>query len=148
MPSGPILFATDYSAGSAQTLAVATSMARQHDATLLIAHVSPYEKYPVGELFDEEPVPDKAELKKLHAVVPPDPHVKFEHRLVYGPPGEVERVKPADEILKLAGEVAAQAIVVGSHGASGLTELLMGRVAESVSRRATCPVIVVRHPGT
>ena len=147
MAARPILFATDYSAGYMATLAVATAIARQHDAPLLIVHVSQYEKYPVGELFDEEPPVDKEELKRLYAVVPPDPLVQFEHRLLYGPPGDVANVKPAVEILKLADDVNAQTIVVGSHGGPELTELLMGSVAESVSRGAKCCVVVVRHPG-
>jgi len=37
-------------------------------------------------------------------------------------------------------------IVMGSHGRSGLGRLLMGSVAESVLRRAECPVLIVKTP--
>lgn len=41
-------------------------------------------------------------------------------------------------------EVGADLIVMGTHGRSGLTRLLIGSVAESVVRSSTCPVLLVR----
>ena len=35
-------------------------------------------------------------------------------------------------------------VVMGTHGRSGLTRLLMGSVAEMVVRRAGCPVLTVK----
>src|SRR5271157_4961120 len=37
-------------------------------------------------------------------------------------------------------------IVMGTHGRTGLSRLLMGSVAEAVSRKAHCPVLTVKHP--
>jgi nucleotide-binding universal stress UspA family protein len=37
-------------------------------------------------------------------------------------------------------------IVIGTHGRTGLTRLLMGSVAEAIVRRATCPVLTVKQP--
>ncbi len=55
--------------------------------------------------------------------------------------GEAE----ADEaILRLARDQAADVIVVGSHGRTGLRRLLMGSVTEKVIGSAVCPVLVVR----
>ncbi len=51
---------------------------------------------------------------------------------------------PADEITRLAVEVEADIIVVGTHGRRGVSRLVLGSVAESVVRRAECPVLVVR----
>lgn len=141
-----ILYATDYSEASKAALPLAVSLARQSGAMLLIAHVSESEQYPVGELFDEEPQPDENELRKLKAIVSADPLVKFEHRLLYGKPGVTERTKPADVILKLAEKEQVAAIVIGTHGHSALASLLMGSVAESVVRRASCPVVTIKHP--
>ena len=139
-----ILFATDYSDASKAALQVATNLARRDDATLLIVHVSESELYPVGEMFDEDPEPSEVEVDELRSVVPGDAHVKYEHRLLYGEPGGTARVKPADEILKLAEKEHPEAIVVGSHGRSGLVHALMGGVAESVSRGAACRVVVIK----
>ncbi len=51
---------------------------------------------------------------------------------------------PAGEILALAEDVQADLILVGTHGRHGLKRLLIGSVAESVVRNATCPVLVMR----
>lgn len=51
---------------------------------------------------------------------------------------------PATEILRLAEDVEADLIVVGTHGRVGVKRLLMGSVAEQVMREARCPVLVMR----
>lgn len=53
---------------------------------------------------------------------------------------------PYDEILTYAKREKAGAIVMGSHGRSGIARLFLGSVAEAVLHRAACPVIVVRDP--
>lgn len=52
--------------------------------------------------------------------------------------------KPADEILGLAAELGADLILIGTHGFTGLSRLVMGSVAERVVREAGCPVLVAR----
>lgn len=52
---------------------------------------------------------------------------------------------PADEILRVADEVDAKYLVVGTHGRTGLAHLLVGSVAENVMRHAKVPVLVARH---
>ncbi len=146
MDDKKILYATDYSQVSADALPTAETLARETGATLLIAHVSESELYPVGELFDENPPPNPAEIDELNAVVPADPRIKCEHRLLFGEPGSVVRVNPADAILKLAKEEHPLAIVVGSHGRSRLARMLMGSVAEAIVRGAPCPVIAIKQP--
>lgn len=54
---------------------------------------------------------------------------------------------PADEILRLCEEVGAHLVLVGSHGRTGLTRVLMGSVSEKIVREAKCPVLVVRNRG-
>jgi universal stress protein A len=141
-----ILFATDYSEASQHALQFATSLARDTGALLLIAHVTDREQYPVGELFDEEPEPDPAEMRELKEVLPNDSQVQYEHRLLYGEPGTTETVNPADEIVNLARKEQVDSIVLGTHGRSGLSHLLIGSVAESVIRKAPCPVVTVKQP--
>lgn len=51
---------------------------------------------------------------------------------------------PAPEILRLADEVRADLIVAGTHGRTGLQRLLLGSVAEAITRRASCPVLISR----
>ena len=52
---------------------------------------------------------------------------------------------PVEAIEKLAEEISAAYIVLGSHGRSGLTRLVLGSVAEGVVRAARIPVMVVPH---
>lgn len=50
----------------------------------------------------------------------------------------------ADALCDYAAEHDVDLIVTGSHGASGLTRLLIGSVAERVARSAPCAVLIVR----
>lgn len=49
-----------------------------------------------------------------------------------------------EEILRLAEEIEAGLIVIGSRGLGGVRRALMGSVSDSVVRYAHCPVLVVR----
>jgi nucleotide-binding universal stress UspA family protein len=51
---------------------------------------------------------------------------------------------PAQEIVDCAEENALDHVVMGSHGRSGVTRLLLGSVAEVVVRHSPVPVTVVR----
>jgi nucleotide-binding universal stress UspA family protein len=59
---------------------------------------------------------------------------------------DVQEGKPATAILEKAAELRPEAIVIGSHGRSGLDHLLIGSVTERVLRKASCPILVVRVP--
>jgi nucleotide-binding universal stress UspA family protein len=54
----------------------------------------------------------------------------------------------AETILDLASEHHAAAIVIGSRGLSGLRARLEGSTSRSVSKLASCPVLVVHDSGT
>lgn len=56
----------------------------------------------------------------------------------------VELGSPAERIVAVAEEVDADHIVVGSHGRSGVSRLLLGSVAERVVRTSPVPVTVMR----
>jgi len=51
-----------------------------------------------------------------------------------------------ERILDHATEKKHDLIVMGTHGRTGVSHLLLGSVAESVIRRAPCPVATVRAP--
>lgn len=58
--------------------------------------------------------------------------------------GEITEGRPDEAIIKAGEAVGADLIVVGSHGRTGLTKILMGSVAERVIGHATCPTLVVK----
>lgn len=61
---------------------------------------------------------------------------------------DVQRVievgKPVRVIVEFAEDSDVDQIVMGSHGRSGVTRILLGSVAETVVRRSPVPVTVVR----
>ncbi|MBM4001388.1 MAG: universal stress protein [Planctomycetes bacterium] len=134
-----ILFPTDFSHTGDAALRLATALARDSGASLLIAHVEePPVAYGGGEMYYGMPEPALEEIKRmLHDVTPTDPKVVFEHRLVTG--------DPAGAIVRLAQDEHVDLIVLGTHGRTGLSRLLMGSVAESIVRRAPCPVLTYKH---
>jgi nucleotide-binding universal stress UspA family protein len=58
---------------------------------------------------------------------------------------EVRQGDPRTVIVDAADEWQADLIVVGSHGRTGLTRLVMGSVAQAVVAHAHCSVEVVRR---
>lgn len=139
MKAKKIIFPTDFSRCGDAALRLATSLARDSGATLLIVHVEePPIAYGGGEMYYGVPDPASEDLQRmLHEVVPTDPTVAFEHRLITG--------DPSTSIAKLADDEHADLIVMGTHGRTGLTRLLMGSVAEAVVRRAPCPVLTYKQ---
>jgi nucleotide-binding universal stress UspA family protein len=55
----------------------------------------------------------------------------------------IEEGTPADMIKKTCDEWEASLIVIGTHGRTGLSHILMGSVAERVIRHSPVPVLVV-----
>jgi len=58
--------------------------------------------------------------------------------------GLVREGRAYQVIVEVAGETGSNLIVMGSHGRTGLTRLLMGSVTERVIGLASCPVLVVK----
>ncbi len=96
--------------------------------------------YGGGELYyGGEDEANREELRKsLLQVMPADHTVPYDHMLLVG--------DPATAIAQAAEREGADLIVMGTHGRTGLTRLLMGSVAEAVVRKARCPVLTVKHP--
>jgi len=54
----------------------------------------------------------------------------------------------AGVIIHTAEETPCDLIVIGSHGKSRMTQLMIGSVAAEVTRKARCPVLTVTIPAT
>ncbi len=139
MPSKKILFCTDFSRLSDAALPLATSLARDRNDALIVAHVQePPTVYAAGELYYGPLEPNKETLQELlHRVTPADTTVICTHQMAFG--------DPATEIVRLAQEEGVEMIVMSSHGRTGLARVLMGSVAEKVIRRAHCPVVIFKE---
>lgn len=135
-----ILHPTDFSEPSKAAWQMACALARVYGARLVALHVV----YPVtvayGEVIPTEAVEQQVASGRdaLEQLQPTEVGLTVEKRLETGDPVEV--------ILRVAQELPADLIVVGSHGRTGLARLLMGSVAEQIVRKAPCPVLVVKRP--
>ncbi|HID47242.1 MAG TPA: universal stress protein [Methanothermococcus okinawensis] len=57
---------------------------------------------------------------------------------------EILEGNPAREIVEYGERKGVDLIVMGTSGKSGIDRLLLGSVAEKVSRKAQCPVLLVK----
>ena len=133
MATKKILFPTDFSAAANSGLTEAAALARDRSATLLILHVQePPAAYAEGGLYYGLSEPDNdALMKMLRQVVPLCSDVACEHQLVMG--------ETAAEIVRIARKERVEMIVMGTHGRSGFSRLIMGSVAESVMKSRALP---------
>ena len=119
-----ILFPTDFSPASESAGRTAVDFARHFGARLHVLHVVP----PVTD-----PTPAPGTMVDVVA------------RLGSGLPvvSEILSGPPARRIVAYAKRAEIDLIVMGTHGRTGVSHLLLGSVAEAVVRRAPCRVLTV-----
>lgn len=138
LPLATILHPTDFSEQSEFAFRLACALARDYNARLILLHVLP----PPMVIYAGGPVPAETwpsidETKeKLHQLEGQAHRVRVESQVMEG--------DPVDMILRAAEETHSDVIVMGTHGRTALTRLLLGSVAESVLRRAPCPVLTAK----
>jgi nucleotide-binding universal stress UspA family protein len=136
-----ILFATDFSDSAEQAYPYAVALTKALNGRLLLLNVLqvPMEmdlEYPVNELYLKQLGGESwIELQRIERMAQEDGLVTALRQMV----GEA-----AHCIDEAAAEEAATLIVMGTHGRTGLSRLLMGSTAEKVVREAPCPVLTVR----
>ena len=137
-----VLVAFDFSDTSKHALTYGRNLARAFGGRLHVFHVADVISTSAAQFFPEGPGYPEAKARQLALVQIHD--VLTAEGIDIATP-EV-RVSPdaAGAIVEYAKEVHADIIVVGTHGRSGVSRLLMGSVAEHVVRTAPCPVLVVR----
>jgi universal stress protein A len=135
-----ILFATDFSPSSEAALPLACALARDYGARLVLVHVSgppTVLDYRAMAMSGELVNPGEAAKEQFAQLGPALRGIAAECR--------IEEGDAAKEILRVADDIGADVIVMGTHGRTGLARLL-GSVAEKVIRLAKCPVLTLRHP--
>lgn len=53
---------------------------------------------------------------------------------------------PASEVARIASEQAAELVVAGTHGLTGLERAVLGSFTEEFVRHLRCAVLVIREP--
>ena len=142
-----ILLATDGSEEAEMAATTAVNLANNTHSELHILTVGPgYPAYDVRipevveelrqqtqEILDEQAKRIEeagGEVAQAHLKLA-EHHPGFEHH-------------PSDDVVRVAEEIGAGLIVLGSRGLGGIRRALMGSVSDSVVRHAHCPVMVVR----
>ena len=145
-----ILAPTDFSDDSIYALSYAVEMAQKFSAEVIVLHVdqalAPVMISELNPGFDMGAMNRIAEEQRLLAMRELDQTtarlrgqgIKTRALLRVG--------APFLEIINSAQSEGADLIVMGTHGRSGLSHVLMGSVAERVVRKAHCAVLTVRHP--
>ena len=148
-PFQSLLVPTDFSSSSEAAVSLAIDMARASSARLILLHVSD-----IGATLALDAAMSSAAMGIAAAVgVDQQMQENARHSLealatrvrMYGLTVEVVSTEgtPETRIVEMATERAADAIVMGTQGRSGLEQLLVGSVAERVVRAVTVPVITV-----
>jgi nucleotide-binding universal stress UspA family protein len=140
LPIQTILYPTDFSPRSEPIFRLAHALARDYQARLVVLHVLPPPAVTYGQTLTERAVESERQTAQelMRRLEVPDSKVPVEHRLEEG--------DPAGVILEVAKQLRCDLIIMGTHGRSGVARLLMGSVAEDVSRKAGCPVITMKVP--
>jgi len=143
-----ILCPLDFSENSLEALKYATHTALREDATLYLIHIVDSRVYDYGGPIYEPVIPamkskidqaSKDRLKdKLLEKVPKEIRDRVEMVISFG--------VPFVEIIRAARDYDVDLIVMGTHGRTGVSHILIGSVAERVVRKAPCPVLTVKMP--
>jgi nucleotide-binding universal stress UspA family protein len=141
-PLARIVAATDFSETAGAAVDWAVDIARQHGARIHLVHAltlpAPLPDYvPAGADFGRDL--HAVALAKLEEAAARVRQAGVEVDL------EVPIGVPSQSILRVAEEVGADLLVLGTRGLTGMTHLLLGSTAERVVQRARCPVLTV-HP--
>ena len=139
LPRQKVIVPFDFSDESIHAVKVAEELAGD-EQEIHVIHVVPdldAATYPgvIGSPFDDERRTREAKQKMVEVLcdVATDA-VSLEVRV--GDPGHA--------IVDFAQQIGAGLIVIPSHGRSGISRVLIGSVAERVTRHVHCPVLVLR----
>ena len=140
-----ILHPTDFSVNSNHALKYACAFAAHFGAELHLLHVvadlamitlPPMEGFLPEGYYENARKHANEELAKLRTKA-----MTGKNRIVR----QILEGSPFLEIMSYAKDNKIDLIIMGTHGYSGLTHLVMGSIAEKVVRSSPCPVLTV-HP--
>ncbi len=140
LPRRSVLVPVDFSDASREAIRVGLELAESPDRVHLVHVLPPLDSISPGVVWGE--ITDERRANSVRAFFK-----EFAQR--EGIPPEVTLVvrigDPGLDVAEYAGEIAADLIIVSSHGYHGIRRLLMGSTAERILRHAPCPVLVLRR---
>jgi nucleotide-binding universal stress UspA family protein len=144
LPYTRVLCPVDFSDSSLAALQFAFSIAKEADANLTIVHVFdwPPEDSLLTQRFD---VPEYRRLVEEEARGRLESLVTEDVRVWCKPSSKVAYGKPYREILEVAESEGTDLIVMGVRGRNPLDLTVFGSTTNQVVRRASCPVLTLKH---
>jgi manganese transport protein len=123
-------------------IAHAAAMAKQHNAKLYLLHV---EEGVTSQLYG--PLASTAEVEAgdqyLHQIVRDLENQQIAVEMVI----RYART-PTREIVRYAGELKPDLVVMGAHGHKGLKDIVFGTTINAVRHKLNVPLLIVREPGS
>jgi nucleotide-binding universal stress UspA family protein len=145
MTAQHFLVPLDFSSYAEHALDSAIALAQKLQARVTLLHViqPPAVVNVAGGIW-----PSSTFLQDLEAAVTRDLEGYRARVTAAGLAGEIAVVQgvPFQEILDTAKARQVDLIIMGTHGRTGLSHVLLGSVAEKVVRLAPCPVLIARQP--
>jgi nucleotide-binding universal stress UspA family protein len=140
-----ILCPTDFSKFATSAYAESLRLARWFGAKVTVVHVMPTATSIAAELGYLPPPADRSDderraaLEQLQRFVDASEHA--------GVPVQImsREGDPCEEIRKIAREIGADVLVMGTHGRSGFKRLVLGSVTEALLNRPPAPVLTVNR---
>ena len=135
-----ILFATDFSPISDKAASFATALAHKYGSKVLVTHVLPE---PQPGVAHPDQVSERDQVARVEAercladfkTLDTFEGLSHEELLLQGEMVEALRATIEQKEVDL--------IVLGTHGRSGISDLIMGSIAENILRHIDCPVVTV-----
>lgn len=146
-PPKIVLAATDFSEGSHRATEEALSVARQTGAKLHLVHVIDEAEFPIeilsnassaGSMWDDV----RADVESRFGQLVSELGATSEEITCHTVNGA-----PWHEVSKLAAELQAELLVLGTVGRSGLQGVLIGNTVERVLQTCDCSILAVKPTG-
>jgi nucleotide-binding universal stress UspA family protein len=139
VPLKNILYATDFSGHSNAALPYALSIARKYVSKVFAVHVVSLSPFPSSSpTIALQAMAARAVREAKEVMMKLDPQLEgIPHKVLIGK-GDISK-----ELSRIAAAEHIDLIVLGTHGRTGVSKVLMGSVAEKIFRQAPCPVLTV-----
>lgn len=140
-----IIACTDFSPCSDEALRSAARIAKREGKRVLLVHTFDPKSFAhrqspgaieTGKTWDSVSMERLRDARRRFFSGLSDTDVQFD---------AIADAHAAAAIARVANELRAEMVVIGSHGRTGLARALLGSVAEHVVRLAPCTVLVVRE---
>jgi len=144
-----ILLPTDFSPNADNALNFAVEIARKVEGNLILLHAysvqlidpnMPAEIY--LSAYQEEEKSAKENLEELSKRIS-ESNKDINGNNIFTTEAIVTQGLVVDEVLSLINDFKIDIVIMGTHGASGITEMILGSNAASIIEKATVPVLAI-----